>query len=264
MVLWLAVFTAFVALTDASPAVSKIPTFSSNDKWIFSESFHSEINAKSSGNTNDFSFPDPSKSSENGTLTRNLTILSTDKSGLPVKFAIAYSIEDSANPPNDSPVVGRSFVVDLAPTVPVVSSGVDNGAVPDTAREFVIRDSRRMIDYFIAMRQFAGLNIGTDQEQDLPVGLGCRILGIPQSEVGKIGIKLMADRPALKYSLTIVSNGDKEQQIVTQGVLSIKNDWSVIQASLTTSSVKEVSQDSTKIRVEANTSLDIARRLSRH
>jgi hypothetical protein len=263
MVLWLAVFTALVALSDA-PVVSKTPTFSNNDKWTFSESFHSEIDTQSSGNTKDFSFPDPSKSSENGNLTRNLTILSTDNNGLPVKFVVAYSIEDSANLPNDNPVVGKSFLVDLTSTVAGVSSGVDNGGVPDTAREFVTRDSRRMIDYFMAMKEFANLNIGTDQEQDLPVALGCRILGIPPSDVGKIGIERTADRPGVKYSLTILSKGDKEQQVVTQAILSIKHDWSEVQASLTTSPVKEVSQDSTKIKVEASTSLEIVRKLARH
>jgi hypothetical protein len=263
MFLYLSLLTLLYSSYGVPDHASKIPIFSVNDRWTFSESFHSEIDAKSSGNAKQFEFPEPSQSTDNGNLRRDFTVLSTDQVGLPNKFSITYNIQDPKTATADSPVIGKSFSVDITLTKPVVSSP-DAKEISEKVQQFVIRDSKRMLDYIAAMKQFAGLNIGTEQEQELSVELGCSILGLPSDQVDHMTIKLVATKPSLKYSLTILSKGDIKQQITTHGVLSIKYDWSTLNGSLTTSSTKEVSSDATNIKVESNTSLDIVRELAKH
>ncbi len=249
-----------VAAVGQTP-ILHAPDFAVNQDFTFAESVQSKVSTKSSGSGVEFSFPPPSVSEFNGSVSQKVHIKAVNAIGVPVQFSVVYSGKPPENAAADQGnPLGRTFDVDLTQSEPSVTSG-DNKGVSENDRRFVGNNARRLVGYLTALKKLSAVNLALGNPAELPAPVVSGLLDIREGELKSATIQLRNQKPTRTFDVRVVVVKQGGEEVAQNGTLAIAADCSSLTASLKSASTREVTMDAAKIRIDAETSLDLSRTL---
>ena len=249
---------AFGSVAFSQTPILHPPVFSANQDFFFTESVRTKTTTKASGTGVTFSFPPPSVSDLTGDLSHRVHVIIVNAVGFPTQFAVTYTAKapDGVTTSKSGPL-GRLFVVDSAKQEPQVSVR-DGKPITPSDRTFVTDNARRLLSYLAAIKDVSALKVMSGDRVDLPANLVNKLLDI-HDQIRGATMKLSGKEPTLSFDVQVVSIKPGDDDVVMTGLLNVAPDWSSMTGSFSTKSSKEVSLDSAKIRIDAETSLELSR-----
>jgi hypothetical protein len=184
--------------------------------------------------------------------------MAANAAGVPTHFSVTYTAKaaDGVGASQNDPM-GRVFVVDSTKQPPEVSVR-DGKPITASDRTFVADNVRRLLRYLAATREIAALDLQSGGSVDFPASIVNKLFDL-HDDIRGATIKLSAKEPTLNFDVQIVSIKPGEDDVVMTGVLRVAPDWSSMTGAFDSRSAKVVSVDSAKIRIDAETSLELTR-----